>query len=245
MLGVHTVNPHNPDPGPSLDKAASPMDIGEPIPFLIPPGTDDIAEDSKASGLSGGTDDITEDSKASGLGNEGILSNNDDDDIAGGLARGEETFENASVEGPPRVQLTLRVYLLEEHLSYLEIVINIVYETDGTSNKHLSRDTAGFRLTFQHLDLSSPLEVNEVVPDAKITAIKEGGYCSTAMVAVTDIPPHVTKVIPNRMYMANHRQVFQVKINRSASCRSLYAWNLYQGKASAVYWYHHPRVDRH
>jgi hypothetical protein len=85
-----------------------------------------------------------------------------------------------------------------------------------------------------HLDLSSPLEVNEVVPDAKITAIKEGGYCSTAMVAVTDIPPHVTKMIPNRMYMANHRQVFQVKINRSASCRNLYAWNLYQGKASAV-----------
>ncbi|KAN0070080.1 hypothetical protein V8E54_011661 [Elaphomyces granulatus] len=35
--------------------------------------------------------------------------------------------------------------------------------------------------------------------------------------------------------MANHRQVFQVKINRSASCRNLYARNLYQGEPSVNY----------
>lgn len=156
-------------------------------------------------------------------------------DIAGELARGELTYERMSAQGPPRVDLSLRIFMLQGHQSYIEVIFRIIYETDGVSSDHLSEDKAGFRLTSQHLDLDRPFEVREVVTSEKMADFKENELDTAGKVLVDAVPQSVSDNFPRFMHHVNTRQMFQVTINRAKELGGLYAWNLYKGELSIMF----------
>ncbi|EEH05190.1 DNA helicase [Histoplasma capsulatum G186AR] len=174
------------------------------------------------------SDDPSEDQEDTQAPTAQLDESQDYHDIAGELARGELTYERMSAQGPPRVDLSLRIFMLQGHQSYIEVIFRIIYETDGVSSDHLSEDKAGFRLTSQHLDLDRPFEVREVVTSEKMADFKENELDTAGKVLVDAVPQSVSDNFPRFMHHVNTRQMFQVTINRAKELGGLYAWNLYK-----------------